>query len=188
MSHIMQGNTNELWYTLIHEGQKVSNQPLNPSLEKYLVDLLSRFYADSSLAKSAVGLDFLEALQLHSLQGQFLALQTVGDKCLLLSGLFPEQAQRRRVDVNYYVQLGRQAYGILTTLSPYQRQQTHFFASLREAFVTLMNVLQSLRHGTSMDIAQNILLSLEIAEKTGGTYAKKCLQLHHVGQGSSVLQ
>src|SRR5262249_16860412 len=41
-------------------------------------------------------------------------LREVGDRCLLLAGLYPEQAERRMVSVRYFLDLGSRAYDELS--------------------------------------------------------------------------
>ncbi|HSW70687.1 MAG TPA: hypothetical protein VLH77_01760, partial [Gammaproteobacteria bacterium] len=66
-------------------------------------------------------------------------LQTVGDQCLLITGLFPAAAEKRRVKVRYYIELGQIAYEVIS------RKNNDIFSLLSQQFVLLMDVLQSFR-------------------------------------------
>ena len=91
---------------------------------------------------------------------------------------FIEDAYKRRVDIRYYVNLGQKAYGAIKSLS--WNKKSSIFHSLQEAFVSLMDVLNALRHDTALDMTQNLLLTVEMAEKTSSAYAKACLAQHHI--------
>src|SRR5437899_10481277 len=97
------------WQELIKEAENSSQLVLNEELESYLVFLLIRFTGQPQLAKSVLALEFLENSRCLG-QKQQEELRNVGDKCLLISGLFPGRAQRRRVKISYFVQLGQNAY------------------------------------------------------------------------------
>jgi|GEM_PF-110383 len=133
------------WLALVSESEAVTGCRLDEDTESYLVFLLMRHTGQDQLTAQVVGRDFLEGLNLplHSRQQQ---LQDVGDHCLLFSGLFPQQAARRRVSLSYFVDLGRAAYleiadGCQTARSGLKGM----FSQLSHEFVALMDVLQGMR-------------------------------------------
>ena len=88
------------WHSLVHEAQGSCDRPLTEPLESYLVFLLMRFSRRSDVAARAMALAYLEAAQLGGHDAS-LRLRDVGDQCLLVSGLFPQRARRRRVRVSW---------------------------------------------------------------------------------------
>lgn len=103
--------------------------------------LLVRFTGQPELAKSVLALEFLQSMANKS--EQVAHLQEVGDKALLFAGLFPEQADRKRVRISYFVELGQTAYSTLSDVS--KRQLAELYQELGKSFVKLMDVLHSTR-------------------------------------------
>lgn len=127
---ILQPTTTAHWHTLIQDAQTSRAMTLSEDLESYLVHLLMRFTDRTQFAHSVLAIDFLEGDK----------FKEVGDKCLLLSGLFPKRAQGKNVGEQYFVNLGQCAY-----------EQTAFegiplYQSLSEEFLALMHVLRATRH------------------------------------------
>lgn len=160
----------EQWYTLIQEAQSTSTISLQESLESYLVFLLMRFSNKPELSQSVLGMEFLEAH--HSPQYDQL-LRDVGDKCLLFSGLFPEQAKRRRVKVSYFIELGQTAYRQLAHHGP---TADALFDSLAQNFVPLRDVLQATRAHTAQDLSENLLSAMDLWQSHDSQYAFKTLE------------
>lgn len=133
------------WLALVSESEAVTGCRLDEDTESYLVFLLMRHTGKDQLTSQVVGRDFLLGLNMpsHSRQQQ---LQDVGDHCLLFSGLFPQQAARRRVSLSYFVDLGRTAYLEIADGCQLARSGLKsMFAQLSRDFVTLMDVLQGIR-------------------------------------------
>lgn len=153
------------WHALLNEAQFYANIRLNEDLESYLVFLLMRFSAQPDVAQSVVGLEFLRCAE-KSLAQQSPALKDVGDKCLLFSGLFPGNAHKRRVDLNYFVQLGQTAYH---TIAEQFASETKLFSDLCRQFPNLMDVLHATREANSQPV--DLLQMLDQWQKQDSNYA-----------------
>src|SRR5205814_3904471 len=79
---------------------------------------------------------FLEGMHCLPFQ-RGVALQQVGDQCLLISGLFPAIAEKRHLKIKYYIDLGQLAYEVIS------RKNNDIFSVLSKQFVMVMDVLQS---------------------------------------------
>jgi hypothetical protein len=141
MGTFNQGNPTELWHALVLEGEHKRNLALGDELESYLVFALMRHVGDASLATRILALDWLRAAEAPAQEGAD-ALRDVGDRCLLVAGLFPALAERRRVDADYFVRLGQGAYAGVAERS--RRGEASLFAQLVEAFHSLVDVLRAL--------------------------------------------
>ncbi len=126
-----------LWRDMIHEAEASCAIELNEEVEAYLVFLVMRYLAKPEVVKQIIAYEFLAGMHLSAMQRE-LALQGVGDKCLLLSGLFPKIAEKRLVKISYFVNLGQSAYGILA------KTRHDLYSLLAKQFVNLMDVLQSM--------------------------------------------
>jgi hypothetical protein len=70
------------------------------------------------------------------------ALRDVGDRCLLIAGRYPGLAERRRVDPDYFRQLGCGAYAGVAESA--QAGYAALFAALAQAFGAMVRVLAAL--------------------------------------------
>lgn len=142
MKTIRQGNPTELWHALVLEGEQKRNLALGEDLESYLVFALMRHLGDGALATRILALDWLNATEVAAAQEGADALREVGDRCLLVAGLFPRLTERRRVDDDYFVRLGRGAYAGAAIRT--RRAEAGLFEQLVEAFHSLVDVLRAL--------------------------------------------
>jgi hypothetical protein len=136
------------WHALLSEAQHTSSIKLCEDLESYLVFLLMRFSAQPEVAKSVVGLEFLHCAE-KSFAQQSPALKEVGDKCLLFSGLFPGRAHQRRVDLNYFIQIGQTAYH---TVAEQFATEAKLFSKLCHSFPIMIDVLHATRELNSQPL------------------------------------
>lgn len=160
------------WHALVCEGEKLAARTLREDVQSYLVFLLQRFLGKTEIAAQVLALDYLKGLRTAG-QRQFEKLRDVGDVCLLHAGLFPQRARRRRVSVNYYVDLGIGAYYQLHQNT--QHAHGALFAHLCEGFVAAMDVLQAI-HGISNQPLLDAISAHELWEHTGSTQARKVLE------------
>ena len=154
------------WHKLVQEAAKNSNHKLDHELEHYLVNVLIRCSQRPNICSKALADDYLNACSLMNTQ-KSVKLQDVGDQCLMLTGFWPKRAQKRLVDVGYYVRLGRSSYlhaanGISAALGELYRQ-------ISQAFVELMDVLASMRDMTQPQLC--LLSEIDTWQQTGSAYS-----------------
>ncbi len=130
------------WYALVNEAQASTHLVLNENTESYLVFLLMRFSQGPKLIESVIALDFLESMHKPK-QQQFELLRDVGDKSLLFCGLFPGVAEKKRVSLNYFSDMGQMAYLTIGELRESQSAELYF--QLSAQFLSLQQVLRAMR-------------------------------------------
>lgn len=160
------------WHDLVCEAEQHSQQHLGEEVQSYLVFLLQRFLSKPEITSRVLALDYLKSLRSAG-QRQIEKLRDVGDICLLHAGFFPQRARRRRVSVNYYVDLGTGAYYQLHHFTTHRQGQ--LFEQLYESFIPAMDVLQAMR---SMDNSQPLLdplMAHELWEHTNSRQAYRVL-------------
>jgi len=136
-----------LWQDLIREAGRNGAATLDEDSESYLVFLLMRHLRDAGLAGRVFALDYLQALQ-DSPRPE--ALRDVGDRCLLIAGLYPHQAQRRLVGLDYFLTLGSQAYAELAAVA--RTAWAELYRALATHFARLVRVLVQVRRiGSGLD-------------------------------------
>ncbi len=142
-------------------------------MQSYLVFLLMRFTEQPQLAASVLALEYLQSMHTLGHAGRD-QLRNVGDKCLLYSGLFPQRAERRRVKVSYFVDLGRSAYQLLS--ERLEHSAAIMYQRLAGTFIPLMDVLQAMRSlGMTEDVITP-LQAIELWQETGSRTALDTLR------------
>ena len=137
-----QGAPLALWQGLVREGEERAAVRLTETTESYLVFLLMQHLRDGALAGRTMALEWLAALdRVGSARAE--QLREVGDRSLLIAGLYPGLAERRRLSREYYVRIGQLAYdGAADTA---RRSERPLFAELAEAVRPLVRVLAAFR-------------------------------------------
>ena len=130
------------WYALVNEAEAATQLALNENTESYLVFLLQRFSQAPQLLESVIAIDFLESMGASG-QPHIDKLRAVGDKSLLLSGLFPGIAQRRHVTIDYYTGMGQTAYLTISELK--HASVSELYLELSECFTSMQKILQAMR-------------------------------------------
>jgi hypothetical protein len=171
------------WHTLVREAEQDYGCHLDEAMQSYLVFTLMRFAKNSQLNAHALALDYLNA---HHLSGNLRSeqLRDIGDQCLLVSGLYPQSAEKRQVGVTYYVDLGRSAYHHISTVT--QKGIAELYQQLSESFVLLMDLLQTIRQYT-MPALQPIA-AMDLWQQTGSKAALKQISKNSMPAHESFLQ
>lgn len=130
------------WHALVNEAQASTRLVLNENTESYLVFLLMRFSQGPKLIESVIALDFLHAMQ-TTRRHQIELLRDVGDKSLLFCGLFPGIAEKRRVSLDYFIDMGQAAYLSLGELQ--ENQSATLYFQLSQQFINLQKILSAIR-------------------------------------------
>jgi hypothetical protein len=131
-----------LWQSLVRDAQARASRQLGDDLESYLVFTLMRHQNDARLGMRTIALEWLDTL-LASGRKREMGLRDVGDGCLLIAGLYPQQAQRRRVSLSYFQDIGSDAYRHLGEHA--SGGLDGLFRSLARAFAELVRVLFEVR-------------------------------------------
>jgi len=173
-SLILEPTAKAVWHRLVKEAEQRSHCQLDEHKESYLVFLLMRYLQRPDLVRTVLALSFLKALRSAGRQRQE-RLQDVGDQCLIFAGLFPEQADRRRVSISYFIDLGRTSYLGLAESGP--RESTSLFTGLAEAFVHLMDVLRATR-ASQQQALFTALQAAELWAETGSRLALRELKAY----------
>jgi hypothetical protein len=137
------GSVTQLWLQALGEAQRRAHRRLPENQESYLIFTLVRHCRDAILTDRTLALELLDGLSEEQATRRDDRLRDVGDRCLLVAGLFPDLGRRRCVGPGYYLGLGQAAYGQLgqdrrTALSA-------LYIELAHAFVDLVRVLACVR-------------------------------------------
>lgn len=173
---ILSTNLKGFFFDGLSELNKKSLCPVPDSLIYYSSDVLDKFTlsqdlfetTDGKVREKILGLKLLEATQL-SREDQRKAYKDVADTSLIVCGYFAESVNKKLVDVNYYSQLGKMAYGHLNNLDPRFFDIPSFYgmvATCFESMTTLMSMLAAKsRPGEDTHLLFKKVLRSEVTEK-----------------------
>ena len=166
------GQATSQWHDLVKDAESYNGVQLDEEMESYLVFLLMRYTQQPELGAKVMALEYLQgANSVGNLRQE--KMRDVGDQCLLYSGLFPRLAERRRVRLSYYVDLGRSAYHTVSELT--QSAMAKMFGQLSESFVELMDTLQAMRCVSQQGNDLDAMAAFELWQQTNSQRARQVL-------------
>lgn len=155
----------QLWQALVRDAEVRASRNLDEELESYLVFTLMRFTADGELGARIMALDYLDGVGTAG-SNKGLKLRDVGDRCLLLAGMYPEQARRRHVSLDYFCNLGRTAYEELSVQLRLALRE--LYGRLSCAFHALVRVLVEVRRLSGDWQGLDPMAKLELTQRREG--------------------
>ena len=142
-------------------------------LHCYVLCVLQENLYNVAVGETCLGIAFMEAQHMQSFH-KMRALREIADTCLLVSGLFPESAQR--VSPFFYMQIGQSSYDILSELS--DKNMAMFYQHMADDFEQAVELLLHMRCQSCSD-SDFAKLTRDIGP-LGGCY-KKVLDYYWVG-------
>jgi hypothetical protein len=135
-------NLTEFFRDLVRHAMRRQEVCSTEETEFYLVKLLEGFsHPQRGWFDRPLALEYLEAFHAPA-ERRYGQLKRVGDTALFLSGLFVESLHRKVISSDYYIGLGRTAYGHLSRLSAdVGAAPADSFAELAERFPDFVGVL-----------------------------------------------
>lgn len=131
------------WHALVLEAQTQLGYEFDEVVQSYLVLTLDKYTTDDSIVNTVLALDFLEGM-IGLDCNKICKLRNTGDRCLILSGLFPERAEKSNVSVNYYISIGRESYYLVADRR-HNRYDSGLFYQLSKQFTGLTELLGAMR-------------------------------------------
>ena len=120
-----------------------------------------------------------EALDAPSISHRDMALKRLGDISLFISGVFANSLKRSLVDVDYYINMGGNAYSFLAESRRVSRQTDAYkivYLELSEQFTSLVDVLAEVCEESHGDTSADIMRLYEIWQRTGSQRSLKKLR------------
>jgi hypothetical protein len=150
-------------------------------IEYYLVNLLHQFMLAEKLhAPSQAGGGSLvsmlkQALEKTDTKSRSAAFRHLGDVALYVAGFFQDSLNRKLVDVDYYIDMGKMAYRQVSVHSE-EENLRQLYQELAEGFGSFVDVLAEVSERTSHRNEQDLLRTYEIWLRTRSERAAKTLQ------------
>ena len=146
-----------------------------PYVKSYMVDLLTHFMLTDNLwdevdqsgrrTREMLSESFLRAAGSEP-KVKIEKLKKLGDHSLYVSGFFSDSLQRKIIDVDYYVDMGRTAFDTLST-SVEEDTFAQLYKEMAHRFVELVDVLTLISQKAMIADEENLLRLMDVYSKTG---------------------
>ena len=130
-----------IWKSLVQEAQIIEGLHLNQLIQEYLIMMLIRHTKLTRFNEEPVAVSYLKS-QKYRGQVKRNAIQSVGDRCLILSGLYPDIITNKTIDIDYLTSIGQSAYHDLHGII----KDDLTFKQLAIEFTNLQRTLASMRN------------------------------------------
>ena len=169
-----------------HQGVRV-----DPHTAHYVVNLLTLFsrsedfYEDhgDSYGIKPLALMMADAADAPTVTDRNMSLQRIGDVSLFISGFFADSLAHRLVDLDYYINMGGNAYGSLS----HEIRGTFrglalagVYRELARKFQVVVDVLNEVRDGVVQSSDIDLLRTYEVWLRTGSKRAAELLKQNGV--------
>ncbi|MDD5035964.1 MAG: hypothetical protein PHE55_14535 [Methylococcaceae bacterium] len=153
----------------------------------YLVNLLAYYcraehlfeLTSEGVVLQPLAMRYARAVQADNPAQRRQTLRCLGDVALLIAGFFSGSLSRKAVDVDYYIGMGRSAYGYLSdtsTGSAPARTLAVIYCELSSKFDRFVDVLAEVSESSRQDSSSDILRLYEIWIMTGSPRAANKLR------------
>lgn len=154
--------------TSLEEGIKKHKLKLSAFAEIYLLDLLERALDTKKIFTSEANSPIDEPLAIilgKAVESQdpykkIQLLKNIGDRSLYVSGFFADSLNKKTIDIDYYISMGRGAYKFVADLSLAKSKpigHADIFEELSEKFIHLVHLISFVSEQSGMTDTDNLI-------------------------------
>ena len=181
-------NLQDYFRTSIDDVVSRQQVDIDPHAAHYVVNMLTLFSRSDELYEDdgevyglrPLALMLADAADADSVEQRNQLLQRIGDVALFISGFFSDGLASKAVDVDYYIQMGGNAYGSLSdeVRGTFRgRAVADVFQELAIKFQLVVDVLNEISDGPS---DRDLLRAYEVWRRTGSRRAEQLLKKNGV--------
>lgn len=168
-------NVKELFFDLVNEFEKKLKISLSEYSKLYLMKMLEQLAEGNDYFNTAVMEDkslaeiLMEAVHKNIFE-RIRNLKALGDLCLLFGGLYPEFMTKKLVDIDYFINIGKNSYNLISdTYKNYTSKYELYmlYNKLAEEYLKLINILTEISDELNFLDRDNLYKSFKRWEKTG---------------------
>jgi len=160
---------------------------VDPHATHYVVNMMTSFSRSENLYEDdgetygirPLALMLADAAEAHTAEERNRLLQRIGDVALFVSGFFSNHLANKAVDIDYYIAMGENAYGVLSEEVRGTFRGNAFGDVWRELackFRVLIDVLHEVRDDGCLESSMTLLRQYEVWMKTGSRRAEQLLR------------
>ena len=176
-------DSQEHFYEMVEEAFEERSVDTYPHVKAYVADLLKHYLVTENLydqeddsgkrTRETLAEQLLTAGSSQSNQ-KIEKLKKLGDSSLYISGFFSDSFQRKIIDVDYYVDMGKIAYDSLSS-SVHEDTFSKLYREISVKFIDLMDALSFISKKANMMDEENILRLMDVYTKTGSPLIEQTL-------------
>jgi hypothetical protein len=158
---------------------------IDPHASYYVVNLLTSFSRSEALYNDGsdsyglrpLALMLVDAANASNIEERSQSLQRIGDVSLFISGFFSDSLERNVVDIDYYINMGGNAYAVLSEeIRGTFRGNAPIYQELSEKFLILIDILNEVRDSQRSDSNLDLLRTYEVWQKTSSPRCEELLR------------
>lgn len=160
---------------------------VDPHATHYVVNMVTSFSRSENLYEDdgnsygirPLALMLADAADAPSAEEKTRLLRRIGDVALFVSGFFSNHLANKAVDIDYYVSMGENAYGVLSEEVRGTFRGNAFadiWEELANKFRVLIDVLHEVRDDGCAESSMSVLRQYEVWRKTGSRRAEELLR------------
>ena len=180
-------NLQDLFRTSIDDVVERQQVDIDPHAAHYVVNMLTLFSRSDELYQDEgdyyglrpLALMLADAADAKSPEHRNQLLQRIGDVALFVAGFFADSLARRAVDIDYYINMGGNAYGSLSeeVRGTFRGNAVaHVYRELAIKFQSLVDVLNEVAEGPDGGAGSDLIRTFEVWRRTGSRRAERLLR------------
>ena len=174
-------NPTRFFHEKVVEAQERQKLKLTENVEFYVVNLLCEFVRPRHADLAAEEGDCLALILKRALESphgeQVLLFRRLGDTALYFSGFFQESFANKCFDVGYYISMGENAYGQLSSLmrrkTSYENTMSEIYRDMSRNFGKAVDVLMDVSEHTAGQAAADKRNTLSLYDAWLSTASEK---------------
>ena len=180
-------NLQDYFRTSIDDVVERQQVDIDPHAAHYVVNMLTLFSRSDELYQDEgdyyglrpLALMLADAADAKSPEHRNQLLQRIGDVALFVAGFFADSLARRAVDIDYYINMGGNAYGSLSeeVRGTFRGNAVaHVYHELAIKFQSLVDVLNEVADGPDGGAGSDLIRTFEVWRRTGSRRAERLLR------------
>jgi len=180
-------NLQDYFRTSIDDVVERQQVDIDPHAAHYVVNMLTLFSRSDELYQDEgdyyglrpLALMLADAADARSPEHRNQLLQRIGDVALFVAGFFADSLARRAVDIDYYINMGGNAYGSLSeeVRGTFRGNAiAHVYHELAIKFQSLVDVLNEVADGPDGGAGSDLIRTFEVWRRTGSRRAERLLR------------
>ena len=126
--------SNKIWKKSLSHAIKIAQADISQPAQSYLTDMLDKNMLNVQFNETPASIDWLQKQINHK------KTHTVGDKCLIIVGLFPNIAQET-TSIDFYITMGKEAYAHAAKSTRTNNTEKEIFNELSKKFISISQTL-----------------------------------------------
>ncbi len=126
--------SNKIWKKSLSHAINIAQADISQPAQSYLADMLDKNMLNVQFNETPASTEWLQEQINHK------KTHTVGDKCLIIVGLFPHIAQNT-TSIDFYITMGKEAYTYAAKSTSTNDTEKQIFNELSKKFISISQTL-----------------------------------------------